>query len=105
MSTLKSKVQNPISTRVLSVCPHDCPDTCGMISHIEDGRLIRVEGNPDHPFTRGNLCRKVAHYEERVYSPDRLLYPMRRIGRKGEGRFEPISWDEALDEIVARWKV
>src|SRR5438105_3146061 len=92
------------SRAILSVCPHDCPDTCGMISHVENGRLIRVEGNPAHPFTRGHLCRKVAHYEERVYSADRVLYPMRRVGPKGEGRFERISWDAALDEIVRRWK-
>lgn len=89
---------------VNSVCPHDCPDTCAVLSHVQDGRLIRVEGNPEHPFTRGNLCRKVAHYEERVYSEDRLLYPMRRVGPKGAGLFERISWDDALDEVVTRWK-
>lgn len=75
-----------------------------MLAHVEGDRLVRVEGNPAHPFTRGHLCRKVAHYEERVYSPDRLLYPMRRVGPKGAGRFERISWEEALDEIVARWQ-
>src|SRR3989449_1851355 len=97
-------MQDKSTRTVLSVCPHDCPDTCGMIAHVQGDRLIRVEGNPAHPFTRGNLCRKVAHYEERVYSVDRLLYPMRRIGRKGEGRFERISWDAAMEEIVSRWK-
>jgi anaerobic selenocysteine-containing dehydrogenase len=75
-----------------------------MLAHVEDGKLLRVSGSPDNPFTRGNLCRKVAHYEERVYSPDRLLYPMRRTGRKGKGRFERISWEEAIGEITARWK-
>lgn len=75
-----------------------------MLATVEHGRLIRVNGNPDNPFTRGNLCRKVAHYEERVYSPDRVLYPMRRVGRKGQGAFERISWDEALAEIAGRWK-
>ncbi len=89
---------------VLSVCPHDCPDTCAMISHVADGRLLRVEGNPSHPYTRGTLCRKVAHYEERVYSPDRLLYPMVRCGPKGSGRFERVSWDHALDLIADRWR-
>lgn len=89
---------------VLTGCPHDCPDTCSMLAFVEDGRLTRVAGNPDNPFTRGNLCRKVAHYEERVYSPDRLLYPMRRIGRKGDGQFERISWDDAIGEIATRWK-
>lgn len=87
-----------------AVCPHDCPDTCGIHAYVKNGRLIKVEGNPDNPFTRGNLCRKVAHYEERVYSPDRLLYPMRRVGPKGAGEFERITWDEALDETVRRWK-
>src|SRR5258707_4718382 len=94
----------PSVGKVLTVCPHDCPDTCSMIAHVENDRLIRVEGNPDHPFTRGNLCRKVAHYEERVYSADRLLYPMRRVGPKGAGEFERISWDEALDEGARGWK-
>jgi len=75
-----------------------------MLAYVEGGRLIKVEGNPDHPFTRGHLCRKVAHYEERVYSPDRVLYPMRRVGPKGAGQFERITWDAALDEIAARWK-
>lgn len=75
-----------------------------MLAHVENGRLLRVEGNPENSFTRGSLCRKVAHYEERVYSPDRVLYPMRRVGHKGEGLFERISWEQALTEIAARWK-
>ncbi|HLK60378.1 MAG TPA: molybdopterin-dependent oxidoreductase, partial [Chthonomonadaceae bacterium] len=85
-------------------CPHDCPDTCSMLATVEDGKLLRVAGNPENPYTRGNLCRKVAHYEERVYSPDRVLHPMRRVGKKGEAQFERISWDEALAEIAAQWK-
>src|SRR5258705_12932368 len=93
-------MQNVIKT----ACPHDCPDTCSMLATVEEGRLLRVSGNPENPFTRGNLCCKVAHYEERVYSPDRVLYPMRRVGAKGEGRFERIGWDEALREIAGRWK-
>lgn len=68
------------------------------------GTLLSVAGNPENPFTRGNLCRKVAHYEERVYSPDRVLYPLKRIGAKGEARFERISWDQAIREISDRWK-
>ena len=80
-----------------------------MLAHVEsapDGttRLTGVSGNPDNPYTRGSLCRKVAHYEERVYSPDRLLYPLRRIGPKGSGQFERISWEVALTEIAGRWK-
>ncbi|MGQ9540034.1 MAG: molybdopterin-dependent oxidoreductase [Armatimonadota bacterium] len=71
---------------------------------MQDGKLLGVHGNPDHPITRGYLCCKVSHYEERVYSPDRVLYPHRRVGAKNEGRFERISWDEALETIVTRWK-
>lgn len=89
---------------VRAVCPHDCPDACGMLATVRGGRLISVAGDPTHPFTRGHLCRKVAHYEERVYSPDRVLYPQRRIGPKGAGEFERITWNQALDEIAARWR-
>jgi anaerobic selenocysteine-containing dehydrogenase len=84
-----------------SVCALDCPDCCSLLVNVDEtGRGSRLRGNPDHPITRGFLCGKVARYLEREYSPDRLLYPMRRIGAKGEGRFERISWDEALDEIA-----
>jgi anaerobic selenocysteine-containing dehydrogenase len=94
---------------VKTACPHDCPDTCSMLAHVQtqgDGsqRLVSVAGNPENPYTRGNLCRKVAHYEERVYSPDRLLYPLRRVGPKGAGQFTRITWEEAIAEIVGRWK-
>ena len=85
-------------------CPHDCPDTCSMVFEVEDGKLTGVKGNPDHPMTRGGLCVKLKDYEKRHYHPDRLLYPMRRTGAKGAGEFERITWDEALDEITARWK-
>ena len=99
----------PLLTTVKTACPHDCPDTCSMLAHVQtdaDGskRLVSVAGNADNPYTRGNLCRKVAHYEERVYSPDRLLYPLRRVGPKGAGQFTRIGWDEALAEIASRWK-
>lgn len=100
-----SRTEISPSLRVIkTACPHDCPDTCSMLATVEEGKLIRVNGNPENPFTRGNLCRKVAHYEERVYSPDRILTPLRRVGKKGEGRFEPISWEAAIQEITARWK-
>jgi anaerobic selenocysteine-containing dehydrogenase len=89
---------------VKTACPHDCPDTCSMLATVEGGRLIGVAGNPENPFTRGNLCRKVAHYEERVYSPDRVLHPMRRVGPKGAGEFARITWDDALSEITAEWR-
>ncbi|NMG29423.1 molybdopterin-containing oxidoreductase family protein [Aromatoleum evansii] len=96
MSTAASKV-------VRAACPHDCPDTCAMEVTVEDGRAVKIRGADDLPFTNGALCTKVAHYLERVYSDQRLLHPMKRVGRKGEGRFERISWDEALDTIAAKF--
>jgi anaerobic selenocysteine-containing dehydrogenase len=89
---------------VRSACPHDCPDTCAMLVTVQDGVATKIQGDPSMPFTDGTLCTKVAHYLERTYSPDRLLYPMRRIGPKGKGEFRRISWDEALDEIAVRLK-
>ncbi len=91
-------------TTVFSACPHDCPDTCAMLTTVRDGRVVGVRGNPDHPFTQGGLCVKVNDYENRVYSADRVLTPLRRAGAKGAGAFEPIGWDEALGEISGRWK-
>ncbi len=85
-----------------SVCALDCPDTCALLVNVEDGYATRLRGDPEHPITRGFLCGKVAQYLEREYSPQRLLFPQRRIGKKGEGRFERISWDEALDTIAQR---
>ncbi len=87
-----------------SVCALDCPDCCSLVLTVEDGRATKLRGNPAHPVTRGFLCGKVAQYLEREYSPDRLLYPQRRTGAKGEGRFERISWDDALDAIAGRLK-
>lgn len=85
-------------------CPHDCPDTCSMVFHVKEGKLLKVEGNPDHPMTRGGLCVKLKDYEKRHYHPDRLLYPMKRTGPKGSKQFARISWDEALDTIVSKWQ-
>lgn len=85
-------------------CPHDCPDTCSMQFHVKNGELISVSGNPDHPMTRGGLCVKLKDYEKRHYHPNRLLYPMKRVGPKGTNQFERITWDEALDTIVDRWQ-
>ena len=85
-------------------CPHDCPDTCAMLVTVEDGKATKIQGDPAMPFTEGTLCTKVAYYLERTYSPERLQYPMKRVGRKGEGKFRRITWDEALDEIAARLK-
>jgi anaerobic selenocysteine-containing dehydrogenase len=86
------------------VCPHDCPDTCVMTVDVQDGKAVAIGGDPDHRFTRGFLCAKVNQYLDRVYSPDRILHPLRRVGRKGEGRFARVSWDEALDEIADRFR-
>lgn len=85
---------------VRGCCPLDCQDTCSWIAHVEDGRVVRVEGAKDHPITRGALCAKVNDYQERTYAPDRILHPLRRVGPKGEGAFERISWDAALDLIA-----
>lgn len=87
---------------VRGACPHDCPDTCAMLVHVRDGRAVRVQGDPEHPVTQGFLCTKVNRYVERTYHADRLAVPLRRVGPKGEGRFEPATWDEALDDIARR---
>jgi len=87
---------------IRGACPHDCPDTCSTLVTVENGRATRIQGDPDHPFTQGFLCAKVNRYLERTYHPDRLATPLRRVGPKGSGRFEPASWDEALDAIAAR---
>src|SRR5216684_1213079 len=111
---------------VHAACPHDCPDACGVLITVEDGRATKIQGDPGHPVTRGYLCAKVAKYLARVYSPDRVLYPMRKVAAKGlatEQRsvapdkqpraavptqaqqvWQRISWDEALDEIAARFR-
>jgi len=86
------------------VCSHDCPDSCSVKVGVQAGRIVSITGDPEHPITRGFLCGKVNRYAERVYSPLRVPHPLRRVGAKGEGRFARISWDEALDEIVARFK-
>ena len=85
---------------VRGACPHDCPDTCATLTTVENGRATRIAGDPDHPFTSGFLCAKVNRYLERTYHRDRLLYPMRRVGRKGSGSFVRVSWDEAIGEIA-----
>jgi len=99
---------------VHAACPHDCPDACGVLITVEDGRATKIKGDPAHPVTRGFLCAKVAKYLDRVYSPDRVLYPMRRVGPKGlraagEGaratqQWQRITWDEALKEITSRFQ-
>ncbi|KAB0584420.1 molybdopterin oxidoreductase family protein [Ideonella dechloratans] len=93
------------TTRVIhAACPHDCPDTCAIRVTVEGERLIRLQGEPDHPTTHGALCTKVSRYAERNSHPERVLQPLRRVGPKGSGQFEPVGWDEALDDIAARLK-
>jgi len=90
------------SRTVRGACPHDCPDTCAMKITVEAGRVVKVQGDPDHPTTHGALCTKVSRYPERTYHAERVLHPQRRVGAKGEGRFERIGWDEAFDTIATR---
>jgi anaerobic selenocysteine-containing dehydrogenase len=82
------------------VCTKDCPDTCGMLARVENGRITAVKGDPDHPYTRGFICRKAGYFPEHVHSPERILEPLKRTGPKGSGRFSPISWDAALNAIA-----
>ncbi|GAC1432662.1 MAG: molybdopterin oxidoreductase family protein [Terriglobales bacterium] len=101
-----------MKTVVHAACPHDCPDACGVLITVEDGRATKIQGDPEHPVTRGFLCGKVAKYLDRVYSPDRVLYPMKRVAPKGpQARdagvaqaFQRITWDQALNEITLRYK-
>jgi anaerobic selenocysteine-containing dehydrogenase len=86
----------------LSVCPLDCPDTCSVLISVEDGKVTKLEGNPNHPITKGFACVKMVKYPERQNREDRLLYPLKRIGKKGEGKFERVTWEEALDDIAKK---
>lgn len=87
-----------------SVCSLDCPDTCGLLVHKKEGKIIKIEGNPSHPVTQGAICNKVRNMPERLYDPTRLQYPMKRVGPKGSGQFERISWQEAIETISEKWK-
>jgi anaerobic selenocysteine-containing dehydrogenase len=90
--------------RIRGACPHDCPDTCGVITEVRDGKAVHFRGDPDHPITRGWLCAKVRPYLDHVYHPGRVLHPLRRTGPKGSGQWQRISWDEAVAEIVGQWR-
>jgi len=103
VATVANEIVNSEPVIVRGACPHDCPDTCSMLITVEAGQATAVQGNPDHPYTKGTLCGKVNDYLDRVYSPQRILYPMRRVGAKGSGEFERISWTAALDEIAYRF--
>lgn len=93
-----------MATITESVCPLDCPDTCSLTVTVEEGRVTAVDGSTRNPYTDGFICAKVRRYPERIYSPQRVLYPQRRIGRKGAARFERITWDDAIDLIATRFK-
>ena len=101
---MTATVDEQTTVTVRGACPHDCPDTCAMLVSVRGGRAVEVRGDPGHPFTRGGLCVKVNNYVDKAYSPERVLYPMRRAGPKGSGQFTRISWEEALDEIAGRFR-
>ena len=87
-----------------SICPFDCPDACGILAEVEEGRVLKVRGDPDHPYSQGTLCPKMNGYDRTVHSPDRLTHPLMRVGAKGAGNFRRASWDEAIGHVTARWK-
>ena len=94
----------PQTQFIHGACPHDCPDTCGVITEVENGRAVNFYGDPQHPITQGWLCAKVRPYLDHVYHPDRLKTPLRQVGSKGGGRWAPITWEEAIAEIAGRWQ-
>src|SRR4026209_2682729 len=97
---------NARASQVVKVaCPHDCPDACGMLVTVQDGVATKIQGDPSMPFTDGTLGTKVAHYLERTYSPDRLMHPLKRGGKKAKGESRRRGWDEALDELAQRPKL
>jgi anaerobic selenocysteine-containing dehydrogenase len=100
-STLQS---SPPTLHIKGACPHDCPDTCSLLTTVDNGVAIKVQGNPAHPHTDGVLCTKVSRYTERTYHPERILQPLKRVGPKGSGQFAPVSWEAALSDIAARLK-
>src|SRR2546423_1644224 len=91
-------------TLIRGACPHDCPDTCATITEVRDGRAVRFYADQQHAVSQGWLCAKVRPYLERVYHPERLQYPLRRIGPRGSGQWEGITWDAAIAQIAERWQ-
>ena len=102
MTLTAAPVTAKAPVQIRGACPHDCPDTCALVTTVENGVATEVRGNPAHPMTAGVLCTKVSRYTERTYHPERVRTPLRRVGPKGAGRFEPVGWDEALADIAAR---
>ena len=103
VSRLTSSTTSSTTSVVHGTCHHDCPDSCGWHVTVSDGVAVQLRGNPEHPYSQGELCPKVTKFLDRAYSPDRVLHPLRRVGAKGEGRFERITWDAALAEIADRF--
>src|SRR6266851_7959009 len=95
-------MSNQSAQTIRAVCPHDCPDACGMLVTVTEARATALRGDPDHPFTKGFLCQKGSRYLDRVYHAERLKWPMKRVGPKGRGQFTRVSWDEAIDIIARR---
>ena len=102
MNSTPAPTLPPSTVQVRGACPHDCPDTCSLLTTVHNGVAIKVHGNPAHPHTAGSLCTKVSRYTERTYHPERILHPLKRVGPKGSGQFEPVSWDVALTDIAQR---
>src|SRR5215472_2120948 len=102
MSSSEAKLGGP-ATVVETACPLDCPDACSLAVTVQRGKLVKIDGGRTNPVTHGYICAKVRRFGDRVYGPDRLLYPAVRVGRKGEGRFKRVSWDEALNLIAERF--
>ncbi|MFO0753138.1 MAG: molybdopterin-dependent oxidoreductase [Thermodesulfovibrionales bacterium] len=100
-TTLNSEVVEGVKA-IKTACSHNCYDTCGVIAYVKGGKLLKVEGDPDHPVTRGTLCVKTYTYPRRVHSDERIKYPMMRTGQRGEGKFKRITWDEAFDHICKK---
>src|SRR5512142_1946836 len=91
-------------TLARSICPFDCPDACGLVAEVEGGRVVKVRGDPEHPYSQGSLCPKMNGYDRTVHSPERLTHPLVRTGPKGSGQFRRTTWDEAIARVTGRWK-
>ena len=89
---------------IKNTCPRDCYDTCSILTTVEDGTAVKLQGNPRHPITKGLLCWKIKNALKFVYSPERVLYPLKQVGPKGRGKFQRISWDSAYEEIAGRFR-
>src|SRR2546427_1089344 len=103
MASPEPKLRGPASV-VETACPLDCPDACSLAVTVQHGKVVQIDGSHKNPVTEGYICAKVRKFGERVYGPDRLLYPAVRKGRKGEGKFKRVPWDEALELVVNRFE-